>query len=191
MKFSPVFIGLMSLVAGALATRVPAPKPITEPVYDDAVQLNHGLIKAFGRPNMCLAAIKSDDVKAETQIQLQPCDRRNDTQIWKFNTSMKAIQLAFPSDNNKTQCLTAIPEPASEAGRPCHYLGLAPCSTDDKNHQQRFMATTTNGIRIGGGTLKNRCIDVPRFDYSAGTRVIMYKCKVPAEANQQWVVISA
>lgn len=105
---------------------------------------------------------------------------------------MKAIQLAFPSDNkNVIQCLTANPEPDSEAGRPRHYLSLAPCSTDIKNQQQQFTATTTNGIRIGSGTLKNHCIDVPTFNYSAGTRVIMYKCKVPAEENQQWVITSA
>ncbi|KAF9289482.1 hypothetical protein BGZ68_009286 [Mortierella alpina] len=184
MKFSSVFIGLMSLVAAALASEGVTPEVIAAPVDDGPVQLDYGLIKPSSRQDMCLAAIKTE---VETQIQLQLCDQHNKTQIWKFKPSMKAIQLAFPHDNNsdpQRQCLSAVANPNPKAA---HHLTVAPCT--EPMYEKRFHTTTSTGIEVGG-VFTGYCFDVPSFNYAVGTQVIVYKCKIPAETNQQWVVSS-
>ncbi|KAF9289483.1 hypothetical protein BGZ68_009287 [Mortierella alpina] len=186
MKLFLILTGCMSLIAGAAVT--------TAPVDDGAVQVNYGLIKSFDyreSRNMCLAARKKCGAKmSQTQIQLQVCNKTDTTQIWKFHPSENAIHLASPPGNKSvTQCLTAIPEPDPEQVQPRHYLSVAPCNST--NPEQQFNTTISNGIKISSGALKDHCIDIPHYNYTAGTRVVMYNCKVPSELNQQWITVSA
>ncbi|KAF9957139.1 hypothetical protein BGZ72_002124 [Mortierella alpina] len=176
--FSFVLVGLLSFAAGVLAKKRTPTRPTSARAFGDPVQLNLGRIQPFGDRDMCLAAVK---IENRTQIQLQYCNKNNDTQIWKFHPSDNSIKLAFLlDDKNRTQCLSVDPDQEH------HYLDLAPCNSI-KPAQQFFM-TPSQGITVK--SLPNYCIDIPNFTYTAGTRVTMYECKKLDKRNQQWIPVS-
>lgn len=62
----------MSLVAGALASKGVTPEAIAKPVDDGPVQLNFGLIQAYGRRDRCLAAMETEVVSLCLQTTTEP-----------------------------------------------------------------------------------------------------------------------